>query len=129
MQRDIDTVHNLEVRKFLNISKQATDQNARLQDICRAIQETDQKQEARQQDKKTKKCLADLPLTDPRGNTQRIADTKGCLFPGASNWILDSDDFRRWHDADEARLLWIKGDPGKGKTMLMTTVVEELERQ
>lgn len=60
---------------------------------------------------------------------RRIANTKGGLFPGASNWILSSDDFRQWRDADHTRLLWIKGDPGKGKTMLMITIVKELERQ
>ena len=60
---------------------------------------------------------------------RRIADIKGGLFRGASNWILNSDDFRQWCDADHARLLWIKGDPGKGKTMLMVTIVEELEQQ
>ncbi|SPO01196.1 uncharacterized protein DNG_03943 [Cephalotrichum gorgonifer] len=130
VQRDIDTFHDSEVRALLNdISKQAIDQHAQLQDISRAIRETDQNQEERQQDERTKKCLADLRLTDPRDDMRRIEDTKGGLFRGASNWILSSDDFRRWHSADDARLLWIKGDPGKGKTMLMITIVDELERQ
>ena len=78
---------------------------------------------------RTGKCLSDLRLTDPCDDMRRIADTKGGLFRGASDWILNSDDFRQWRDADHARLLWIKGDPGKGKTMLMITIVEELERQ
>lgn len=130
VQRGIDTFHDSEVRTLLNdISKQASDQHAQLQDISRAIRETDQNQEERQQDKRTKKCLADLRLTDPRDDMRRIEDTKGGLFRGASNWILSSDDFRRWHSANDTQLLWIKGDPGKGKTMLMITIVEELERQ
>lgn len=73
-------------------------------------------------------CIADLRLTDPRIDKTRIADRKGGLFAGASNWILRHDHFRKWRDTDNARLLWIKGDPGKGKTMLMITIIEELER-
>ncbi|RYP44076.1 hypothetical protein DL768_009421 [Monosporascus sp. mg162] len=74
------------------------------------------------------KCLADLRVTDPRDDKRYIEDTKGGLFPGSSNWILYHDDFRRWRDDDETRLLWIKGDPGKGKTMLMISIVDEMER-
>ena len=73
--------------------------------------------------------IADLRLTDPRDDKDRIADTKGGLFRGPSDWVLDHADFRQWHDTHEARLLWVKGDPGKGKTMLLITIVEELERQ
>ena len=73
-------------------------------------------------------CIADLMLTDPRDDIQRIADTKGGLFEGASNWVLDHADFRRWRYTDDTRLLWIKGDPGKGKTMLMIAIVRELKR-
>ncbi|CAP71745.1 uncharacterized protein PODANS_6_6970, partial [Podospora anserina S mat+] len=32
------------------------------------------------------------------------------------------------HDQSESRLLWIKGDPGKGKTMLLCGIIKELER-
>src|SRR6185437_11528701 len=60
---------------------------------------------------------------------RRIKDTKGGLIQDASSWILSHDDFRKWRDSDEARLLWIKGDPGKGKTMLLITIIDELERQ
>lgn len=58
-------------------------------------------------------CLADLrKKTDPRQDKERINATKGGLYKRASNWILDHKDFRRWCDDDEAKLLWIKADPG-----------------
>ena len=69
-------------------------------------------------------CIADLLMTDPRDDMRRIVDTKGGLFKGASNWILGHDDFRRWRDTDDPRLMWIKGDLGKGKTMLMITILK-----
>ena len=73
--------------------------------------------------------LAELRLTDPRDDMLRIADTKGGLFRSASNWIFETDAFHRWRDTDDARLLWIKGEPGMGKTMLLITIIEELDRQ
>ncbi|KAM0361071.1 hypothetical protein ACHAPK_011743 [Fusarium culmorum] len=80
--------------------------------------------------KETKdRCLNDLLLTDPFSDKERIKDTKGGLLEGSYKWILDHSDYRRWRDDDHSQLLWIKGDPGKGKTMLLIGIVDELERQ
>ncbi|KAI0593459.1 NACHT domain-containing protein [Biscogniauxia sp. FL1348] len=76
---------------------------------------------------KNNQCLKDLRLTDPYGDKQRIKATKGGLLRDSSNWILEHNDFLRWRDDNEPRLLWIKGDPGKGKTMLMIAIADELE--
>ncbi|KAH6883495.1 NACHT domain-containing protein [Thelonectria olida] len=73
--------------------------------------------------------LEDLRLTNPRHDKERIKDTKGGLLEDSYEWILDHPDFRRWRDDDQSRPLWIKGDPGKGKTMLLIGIVDELERQ
>ncbi|KAI8649765.1 hypothetical protein NCS55_01439400 [Fusarium keratoplasticum] len=75
------------------------------------------------------RCLNDLLLTNPFDDKERIKDTKGGLLKGSYKWILDHSDYRRWRDDDHSRLLWIKGDPGKGKTMLLIGIVDELERQ
>ncbi|KAK2038165.1 WD40 repeat-like protein [Colletotrichum somersetense] len=74
------------------------------------------------------KFLADLRSTDPRDDKRRIERTKGGLLRDSYRWILDHDDFRRWRDDDQSRLLWIKGDPGKGKTMLLCGIIDELEK-
>ncbi|RYP36840.1 hypothetical protein DL767_003230 [Monosporascus sp. MG133] len=76
-----------------------------------------------------KRCLEHLRTTDPRDDKKRIEHTKGGLLRDSSDWILEHRDFQRWHDDEEARLLWIKGDPGKGKTMLLIAIIDELERQ
>ncbi|GKT96934.1 LOW QUALITY PROTEIN: beta transducin-like protein HET-E4s [Colletotrichum tofieldiae] len=72
--------------------------------------------------------LKDLHVTDPRDDKTRIERTKGGLLRDSYRWILDHDDFCRWRDDDQSRLLWIKGDPGKGKTMLLCGIVDELEK-
>jgi hypothetical protein len=73
------------------------------------------------------RCLADLRITDPRLDKKRIEQTKGGLLAEVYRWILDNADFRRWRHDRESRLLWIKGDPGKGKAMLFCGIVNELE--
>ena len=34
---------------------------------------------------------------------------------------------KKWHDEKQNNLLWIKGEPGKGKTMLLCGILEELK--
>ncbi|KAH7139591.1 hypothetical protein B0J13DRAFT_676836 [Dactylonectria estremocensis] len=74
-------------------------------------------------------CLTDLFLTDSRDDKIRINDTKGGLLNGSCDWILKYDAFHKWHDDGAIRLLWIKGDPGKGNTMLTIGIIGELERR
>ncbi|RYP43612.1 hypothetical protein DL770_011554 [Monosporascus sp. CRB-9-2] len=74
-------------------------------------------------------CLADLYSTDPRHDKNRIEQTKGGLLRESYRWIFDHHDFLRWRDNPESRLLWIKGDPGKGKTMLLCGIIDELKQQ
>jgi hypothetical protein len=77
---------------------------------------------------KREKCVQDLRLTDPRHDKKRIEDTKGGLLEDSYRWILENSDFQQWRDDQESRLLWIKGDPGKGKTMLLCGIINELEK-
>ncbi|UKZ72429.1 Vegetative incompatibility protein HET-E-1 [Trichoderma virens FT-333] len=71
-------------------------------------------------------CLTHLRTTDPRHDKARIEATKGGLFKDSYRWILEHSDFQQWRDDERSRLLWIKGDPGKGKTMLLCGIVNEL---
>ncbi|KAM7195031.1 Heterokaryon incompatibility protein (HET) domain containing protein [Rhypophila sp. PSN 637] len=65
---------------------------------------------------------------DPRDEKKRIELAKGGLLADAYRWVFDNPDFNRWRQLAESRLLWIKGDPGKGKTMLLCGIINELER-
>ena len=80
------------------------------------------------QDKKDEKCVKHLRLTDPRDDKIRIEQTKGGLLQDSYRWILDNTDFRQWRNVQQSRLLWIKGDPGKGKTMLLCGIIDELKK-
>ncbi|KAJ9419300.1 hypothetical protein FOXG_07279 [Fusarium oxysporum f. sp. lycopersici 4287] len=72
--------------------------------------------------------LAALRSTDPSDDRTRIQRQKGGLLEDSYSWILDHADFRRWRDDEQSRLLWVRGDPGKGKTMLLCGIIRELEK-
>ncbi|KAL7894786.1 WD40-repeat-containing domain protein [Trichoderma sp. SZMC 28014] len=73
-------------------------------------------------------CFKDLGITDPSYDKKRIESTKGGLLEQSYCWILENPDFLQWRDDEERRLLWIRGDPGKGKTMLLCGIANELRR-
>jgi hypothetical protein len=77
---------------------------------------------------KIQKCIQDLRLTDPRNDKKRIEATKGGLLEGLYRWILENSDFQQWHNNQQSQLLWIRGDPGKGKTMLLCGITDELKK-
>lgn len=76
---------------------------------------------------KQNKCFQDLRPSNPRDDKKRIEETKGGLLAGAYRWVLNNDTFQQWQQDPESRLLWVKGDPGKGKTMLLCGVINELQ--
>jgi hypothetical protein len=76
---------------------------------------------------KTKRCIQDLCGTDSRDDKKRIEDTKGGLLKDLYRWVFHNDSFRQWYEDPQSRLLWIKGDPGKGKTMLLCGIIDELQ--
>ncbi|KAF2266729.1 hypothetical protein CC78DRAFT_124362 [Lojkania enalia] len=71
-------------------------------------------------------CLRDLRVTNPREDRARIEKDKGGLLKDCYAWILDDPSFMRWETQGDSRLLWIKGDPGKGKTMMTMGVIDEM---
>jgi archaellum biogenesis ATPase FlaH len=75
----------------------------------------------------SKRCIQDLHSTDPRKDKQRIEDTKGGLLADSYRWVLDNTTFQQWQQDPHSRLLWVKGDPGKGKTMLLCGIINELQ--
>ncbi|KAI0146993.1 hypothetical protein GGR57DRAFT_478267 [Xylariaceae sp. FL1272] len=94
--------------------------------------------------KEHEQCIADLRFSEPRDDKIRIEQTKGGLLTDAYKWIMSNSQFQEWQkDANEPwssltelepppenqnRLLWIGGDPGKGKTMLACGLIDELSK-
>ena len=73
-------------------------------------------------------CLRQLRVTDPRDDKKRIEEEKGGLLKDAYTWVLSNDEYKLWLNSgsDTPNVLWIRGDPGKGKTMLLCGILNEL---
>jgi hypothetical protein len=56
----------------------------------------------------------------------RIESEKDTLLKDCYAWILRDPRFQRWRMDENSPLLWINGGPGKGKTMIMIGLVNEL---
>lgn len=128
VQRDMEQYNSedskMQLRK-LNDAAGAVERN--LQNIHEAMQDQTEQQAKRHEDDKDKQCLLDLRVTDPRTDKKEIEDKKGSLLKDSYKWILEHTDYQRFQSEKECRVLWIKGDPGKGKTMLLCGIIDELE--
>ncbi|PHH49792.1 Vegetative incompatibility protein HET-E-1 [Ceratocystis fimbriata CBS 114723] len=78
-------------------------------------------------EEKNKQCLSDFYVTDPSADKKDIESKKGGLLKDCYQWIVNHQDFQRFRTEKESRILWIKGDPGKGKTMLLCGIIDTLE--
>jgi predicted AAA+ superfamily ATPase len=45
--------------------------------------------------------------------------------PGTGQWFLDSEEFKKWKK-DNASFIWLYGIPGCGKTILSSTVLQNV---
>jgi hypothetical protein len=90
--------------------------------------------------------LQDLSVIDPTTVKNEIETDKGELLPETGSWIFNNpsveekDDgmnlkdlrmahstFAMWWADDQSQVLWIRGDPGKGKTMLAISLIDEIK--
>jgi hypothetical protein len=80
------------------------------------------------------KCLVDLHLVNPQDDIARIERGKEKLLDDAYERIFEDGNHASFTNWDESRplpcrVLWIKGDPGTGKTMLLIGIIRELSHQ
>lgn len=74
------------------------------------------------------KLLKHLRVTDPRDDKKRIERTAGGILRGSYCWVLGNDEFVDWRDHANTAVLWVSGNPGKGKTMLLCGIIDELQK-
>ncbi|KFA54466.1 hypothetical protein S40293_08007 [Stachybotrys chartarum IBT 40293] len=79
-------------------------------------------------DAERNRLLEDLDCDDPKMDRNRIESSKGGLFRASFQWILSHPQYLEWRNNDK-RLLWIKGGAGKGKTMLLIGITQDLQSQ
>ncbi|EHK18015.1 putative ankyrin repeat protein [Trichoderma virens Gv29-8] len=47
---------------------------------------------------------------------------------GTGNWLTSSDQYQKWLQNDEHGLLWIKGIPGSGKSVMAASIIDEIAK-
>ncbi|KAJ5201001.1 hypothetical protein N7449_005804 [Penicillium cf. viridicatum] len=68
-------------------------------------------------------------VSDMEADIQLLQERKDKLLPESYQWVLRTQEyiyFTNWGD-NFNRLLWMRGDAGKGKTMLLMGIVEDLK--
>ncbi|PMD37887.1 WD40 repeat-like protein [Hyaloscypha variabilis F] len=100
-----------------------------LRGISEAIERQSSLQEKLRMNEDNKRCLQDLRLTDPSVDMRSIEASKDNLLKDSYVWVLQRQEYIHWRDGDGGQLLWIKGGPGKGKTMLAIGLIRELSKQ
>ncbi|PWI63992.1 hypothetical protein PCL_00834 [Purpureocillium lilacinum] len=123
-RRAIDTLNSI-CENMENIQSATVKVSAGVQEVHAIVSHINE----RYKDDIDRKCMRNLYETDPREDKKRIQEAKGFLLKDCYRWILDHADFQRFCDDPRSRLLWVKGDPGKGKTMLLCGIIDELERR
>lgn len=123
--------HNAEIVKstLSDIERAAQHQSNTLEEIFSSIQVQNEQQEKWRESDADKLCRKDLLLTDPRMDKQRIEHSKGGLLEGSYKWILDHPDYKTFLEDPQSRLFWIRGEPGKGKTMLVCGIIDHLNHE
>ena len=125
MRKDSHSFNSQQFRSHLERLVYLEDQET---ELLRDVRQVLQEQLLTRLEEQDQQCLRDLHLTDPRRDKERISATKGGLLKDSYMWILKHPDFKQWQSNSQARLLWIKGGAGKGKTMLLIGIINELEK-
>lgn len=114
----------------------AKEMGTQLGDIHRTLQVFISSQKDARMDDIEAACHRDLFIIDPHHDMERIEENKDKLLDDAYKWILRTQEyaaFTNWDDSGSdcppRRLLWIKGDAGTGKTMLMIGLTRQLSHQ
>ena len=74
-------------------------------------------------------CLQSLTLTDPQDDLAGIRRSQGDTVEGTSEWLLVQKTYVAWLVGEGPPLLQLIGDPGIGKTMISSFLVNELEKK
>jgi hypothetical protein len=73
---------------------------------------------------KQQKIVDWLKICDPSTNHNAA---RNAHEPETGSWFINSSEFFKWRD-NEFRSLWLQGIPGAGKTILCSTVIDEIQK-
>ncbi|KAF5229345.1 hypothetical protein FAUST_10467 [Fusarium austroamericanum] len=96
-----------------------------------------------QNDESHLEMMRNLFVIDPTATRNEIERNRGLLLPGTGSWIFSENNgnldshpcatvnsvFNRWWNNEKPYVLWLRGDPGKGKTMLAISLIDNIQQR
>jgi Cdc6-like AAA superfamily ATPase len=113
--------HSTVVEREANLAH-ADEQKAE-NDLQRNFRENVQ---ARQSDQTSKEVRLWLQPSDNVGDWRKLQQVQTAE---TCTWLLDKDTYNTWVDAKDSSILWIYGNPGSGKSVLASYIIEQLQPQ
>lgn len=100
-----------------------------LQALTIAVQDLSIEQQNRHDDDKDRAFLNDLYSLDPKLEKAAIEDLKGGLVREAHDLVFEQSNFEKLQKDTKDGIIWITGGPGRGKTMFLCGVINQLLQQ
>ncbi|KAI1414950.1 hypothetical protein F5Y13DRAFT_178439 [Hypoxylon sp. FL1857] len=98
--------------------------NEVLSDVQEDVKQTRTGVESLKEDNHSRQIRGWLSPPDPSTNFNRALSLR---HEGTGSWFLQSREYSEWKTKKDS-FLWLNGIPGCGKTVLSSTVIEDLER-
>ncbi|PLB44154.1 WD40 repeat-like protein [Aspergillus steynii IBT 23096] len=114
----------LNVKRLNDLEMEAEKSRITLENVTSFTQKIEQ----HMSEAEYRRCLNTLKATNPQLDKQRIEKLKGGLLKDSYIWVIENQDFKKWMNGRSGQILWIKGQPGKGKTMLVCGIIDELSQ-
>ncbi|KAG2076215.1 hypothetical protein BDR04DRAFT_1149267 [Suillus decipiens] len=124
-----------EITKILAIDTWNTLKEVKLelQQVSRTLQEGNRGVEELKKDSAAQKIRERaeerrklLEWMNPIFCTEKHVTSRGQRNIGTGRWIFQNDQFVTWKNSDHA-FLWLNGQPGHGKTILASAVIDEIQ--
>ncbi|KAG1775656.1 hypothetical protein EV702DRAFT_1046763 [Suillus placidus] len=120
--RDITTVLAIDSRSR-NTLKEV---DRGVKEVGRGVQELKEAQEVQEARKKEEERRKFLQWMNPVSCTEKHATSHGQRNSGTGRWIFHADEYKTWNRSHCA-FLWLNGQPGHGKTILASSIIDEIQ--
>ena len=93
--------------------------------------EKEEKERMQMRDKEVSKCLSTILQAEPKLSKPvdykcKVERKKGKVLLGTCDWLYSHATYSEFTSSNGDDLLWINGNPGKGKSMLTLSLIDKL---
>ncbi|KAG1818675.1 uncharacterized protein BJ212DRAFT_1479667 [Suillus subaureus] len=97
-----------------------------IKEISQGVQELREDSTVQKMHEKAEERQKFLQWMNPVSCTEKHATCHGQRNPGTGRWIFHTDEYKTWNTSDCA-FLWLDGLPGHGKTILASSIIDEIQ--